>query len=652
MAIGDPQVLDAALESDHLAAWGVEPGYWDLSGVWREVPRETLAAVLSAMGAGEPGTVPPPAPILVVGEQGPWPEIPAGTLYLEGGGTVELPPADLERPEKLPCGYHHLSPAEQSDARAADERLLVAVCPPACPPPQGRSWGWSVQLYALRSTNSWGIGDFSDLGALAEWAGRNGASFLLLNPMHAPSLWPTPEPSPYFPTSRCFLNPLYISVPDVAGALELPEVGRLGEEAKGLNASRLVDRARSWDCKSRALEALFEHFEATGGDPGFEDYQAQRGSLLDGYTSFCALAERYGLPWQNWPACYRHPGSPAVAELAKSPEGRSRKRYHAWLQWTCERQFDAAAARGAGSGAGFVLDIAVGVDGGGADAWMWQETFALTMRAGAPPDDFNVNGQDWGLAPWDPWKLRSARYEPYLQTLRAALRVARGLRVDHVMGLFRLFWVALGSQPKAGTYVRSAWQETLGLLRLEAQRAGGFVVGEDLGTVEPYVREALASSGVLSYRLFWFEDRPPGDWPAQALGSVTTHDLPTIAGVWTGADAEAQRRLGLPFDEQRAMALRQRLAEWTASPDDRPVGEVIKATYACLAAAPCALLTAVVEDALAITERPNMPGTLEQWPNWCLALPVPLEALEASELAAAIAHELANRGHNANGYPG
>ncbi len=648
----DPTAIDAALAGDHLAAWGIDPGYWDLSGVWRAVPRETLVSVLAAMGATDPGLAPPPAPVVVVGEHGPWPELPAGTLRLEGGATIDLGPPGDERPEKLPCGYHFLSPTAKlprepgapGPARECDGRLLVAVCPPSCPaPPGGSSWGWSVQLYAVRSANSWGIGDFADLGTLAEWAGRHGASFLLLNPMHAPALWPEPETSPYFPSSRCFLNPLYISVPEVPGAGELAQVGALGEEAKELNRERLIDRTRAWACKSLALEALFERFEASGGDPGFEEYQSERGRILDGYTSFCVLAERYGLPWQQWPENYRDPGAPAVNQLASSPEGRSRKRYHAWLQWTCERQLRAASERGAGSGAGLVLDLAVGVDGGGADAWLWQGTFALEMRAGAPPDDFNANGQDWGLSPWDPWKLRAASYEPYLQTLRAAFRVARGLRVDHVMGLFRLFWVALGSQPKDGTYVRSMWHETLGLLRLEASKAGGFVVGEDLGTVEPYVREALASSGVLSYKLFWFEDSRPNDWPQQALGAVTTHDLPTIAGVWTGADADAQRRMGLPLDEGRVGALRRRLAEWTSSPDDRPVNEVIVATYAHLSEAPCALLTAALDDAAAVTERPNMPGTVGQWPNWCLALPFSLEDLESSELATAIARQLASK---------
>ncbi|HMK98183.1 MAG TPA: 4-alpha-glucanotransferase, partial [Acidimicrobiales bacterium] len=249
-------------------------------------------------------------------------------------------------------------------------------------------------------------------------------------------------------------------------------------------------------------------------------------------------------------------------------------------------------------------------------------------------------GQDWGLPPLDPWKLRAAGYEPYIEMLRAVLRGAWGLRVDHVMGLFRLFWTPVGEEPSRGTYVRYVWQDMVRLLRLEAARAGACVVGEDLGTVEDEVREVLGNSGVLSYKLFWFEPRPPGEWARQALGAVTTHDLPTVAGAWTGADLEAQERLGLPVNEESCAAMHRRIAEWTGSAEDRPVSEVIEATYAALAAAPCSLLVAVLDDALAVEERPNMPGTIDQWPNWCLALPMPLEQLERSQLASAIAREL------------
>jgi 4-alpha-glucanotransferase len=515
--------------------------------------------------------------------------------------------------------------------------LTVAVCPPRCPsPPPGRTWGWSSQLYATRSQASWGIGDFADLRRLVGWAGEHGAGFVLLNPLHAPATGPVPEPSPYFPSSRCFLNPLYIRIEEVPGAADVPDVASLAEKARALNGQRTIDRSQVWALKSQALELLFARSEELGPDERTEAYVRERGAVLDGYTSFCALGERYGLPWQDWPEQYRHPSRPEVGEFAAG-EGRSRKRFHAWLQWLCDVQLAGATEV---NGAGLICDLAVGVDGGGADAWLWQDTLALGMRVGAPADDFNPKGQDWALPPWDPWKLRAAAYEPYIQMLRAVLRPARGLRADHVMGLFRLFWVPLGSEPSQGAYVRYVWPEMVGLLRLEASRAGAYVVGEDLGTVEDHVRHVLAQSGVLSYKLFWFEPQRPSQWPVQALGAVTTHDLPTVAGVWTGADAEAQRRAGIPLNEEGAVYLRRRLAEWTGSGDGRPVPEVIEATYAVLGEAPSALLVASLDDAQAVEERPNMPGTIDQWPNWCLALPASLEEMEQLPLPAAIAMRL------------
>jgi 4-alpha-glucanotransferase len=435
------------------------------------------------------------------------------------------------------------------------------------------------------------------------------------------------------------LNPLYIRVEEVPGAGELAEIAALAVKAKALNAERLIDRTRVWALKSEALEALFARFEHAGGDDGFEQFTRDRGKVLDGYTSFCSLAERFGLPWQDWPAEYRHPEGSTVAILAASRDGRSRKRYHAWLQWLCEAQLAKAS-----DGGHLLCDLAVGVDGGGADAWFWQGAFALGMRVGAPPDEFNTKGQNWGLPPWDPWKLRAAAYEPFIETLRAVLRPASGLRVDHVMGLFRLFWVPLGSEATEGTYVRYPWHDMVALLRLEAARAGAYIVGEDLGTVEDHVRDVLSDSGVLSYSLFWFEDKRPSEWPYQALGAVTTHDLPTIAGVWTGCDVGAQRDAGLAVNEQSCVELKRRLSEWTGSDDNRPLPEVIKATYSALGEAPCALIAAVLEDATSVEERPNMPGTIDEWPNWCLGLPLPLEQVEKSELAAAIARSLSGQG--------
>lgn len=615
-------------------AWGVGPGYWDVNGQWRTVPDATVRAVLAAMGARTPQP-PHDGPLVAVDPFGPWPNLPAGQLELEDGGTLDIVPGAPGQPQELPVGYHRLT---RPDGSAP---LTIAVCPQRCAsPPPGRTWGWSVQLYATRSQASWGIGDFADLRRVVTWAGEHGAGFVLVNPLHAPAPGPVPEPSPYFPSSRCFFNPLYIRIEEVPGAGELPELAALAEKGRALNSERLIDRPTVWAYKSEALEALFRHFEKHGDHEAFDGFVRDRGRVLDGYTSFCALAEVHGLPWHEWPEELRRPDAPGVAAFAATPPSQARKRFHAWLQWLCERQLAGATD---GAGAGLMCDLAVGVDGGGADSWLWQGTFALGMRVGAPPDDFNTEGQDWGLPPWDPWKLRAAGYEPYIEMLRAVLRPARGLRVDHVMGLFRLFWVPLGERAANGAYVRYVWEDMVRLLRLEAWRAGAYVVGEDLGTVEDHVRETLGNSGVLSYKLFWFEPDAPAHWPAQALGAVTTHDLPTVAGVWTGSDLEAQRKAGVPVNEAGFYSMRHRIAEWTDSADDRPVAEVIEATYGLLAGACCALLVAVLDDAAAVEERPNMPGTIDQWPNWCLALPLSIEQIEQSGLAAAISRQFNNR---------
>jgi 4-alpha-glucanotransferase len=265
---------------------------------------------------------------------------------------------------------------------------------------------------------------------------------------------------------------------------------------------------------------------------------------------------------------------------------------------------------------------------------------ALGMRVGAPPDDFNRKGQDWSLPPFDPWRVRLSHYEPWIRTVRAGLRAAGGIRVDHVMGLFRLFWIPLGATPADGAYVRYRHDEMLDILALESHRAGAYIVGEDLGTVEDFVRAELFDRGVLSYRLLWFEPHRPPDFPVQALAAVTTHDLPTIAGMWTGADLEEQRALGLEPWEEGARAIRDKLADWSGSPDECQPDEVVVNTYRLLAQAPSMILTATLDDAAVCEERPNVPGTIDERPNWSIALPVPLEELEDSPTAAAIADAL------------
>ncbi len=314
------------------------------------------------------------------------------------------------------------------------------VSPGRCPAPAAPHWGYATQLYALRSESSWGMGDLADLGELARWSAGIGAGFVLLNPLHAAAPTAYQEPSPYFPGSRCFLNPLYLRIADLPGAERLDDLPGLDAAGRALNRRRLIDRDRIWALKAAALEALFGDFR---GDGAFDRFCAERGDALQGFATFAALVERHGVPWQSWPARLRHPRSAGVAAFARSPAGRQRIRFHAWTQWHLDRQLAAAAA----AGAGLVADLAVGVDPGGADAWWWQDSFAPAAHVGAPPDAFNTLGQDWRLPPWDPAKLAASGYEPFVETVRAGFRHGAGLRIDHVMGLSRLYWIPDGRPP-------------------------------------------------------------------------------------------------------------------------------------------------------------------------------------------------------------
>jgi 4-alpha-glucanotransferase len=323
-----------------------------------------------------------------------------------------------------------------------------------------------------------------------------------------------------------------------------------------------------------------------------------------------------------------------VREFAR--EQRDRIAFHRWLQRLTGDQ----VARAAGAAA-LVQDLPIGVDPAGADAWLWQDAFALDARVGAPPDEFNTLGQDWRLPPLDPWRLRAAGYEPFIRTLRAALRFGGGLRVDHVMGLFRLFWIPPGGAPGEGAYVRYPWPELLDILCLEAARNGAFVVGEDLGTVDDFMRRELAARDVLSYRLLWFEEEPPRRFPERALAAVTTHDLPTVAGLWTGADLEEQLRLGLAPNRESTAGIRARLAAWGGLAVDATPAAAVGAAHRLLAEAPSLARVAALEDALMVEERPNVPGTTDERPNWSRRLPLPLEEIERDPLARGIARSLA-----------
>jgi 4-alpha-glucanotransferase len=591
--------------------WGIEPGYHATNGGWRDAPIETLRAIAEAMGAraGDP----PPPPFL---SRRPGEALPARCdLELEDGGQL----AGVDRlPPDMPFGYHRLS--------GPDGEAVLAVTPGRCVLPAAAAWGWAVQLYALRSARSWGMGDLGDLRDLRAWAGRSGAGFVLLNPLHAALPDLPQESSPYFASSRCFRNPLYLRVEDIPGAGRLPDFDALASQGRALSDGARIDRDAVWRVKWPALRALWRQFRERGGDPDFERYCREEGPLLDRYATFCALAEVHGRPWTSWPVAVRHPDRSAVTEFQTSaPEQVG---FHRWLQWLLDLQLRQQPA-GHRAPVGLLQDLAIGTAPTGADAWLWQDCLALGMRVGAPPDDFNTRGQDWGLPPFDPWRLGSTGYEPYRRILRAGMRHAAGLRVDHVMGLFRLFWIPEGEGPDAGAYVRYPANDLLDILALESHRAGAYVVGEDLGTVEDEVRAELAERNILSYRLFWFEAVPPRRFPHRALAAVTTHDLPTVAGLWTGEDLAAQRALGLAPNVEGTIGLRDRLRDWGGLDDSAPTAAAVEAAYDLLSQAPSLLVVATLDDALRVEERPNMPGTVDEWPNWSIPLPERLEELEA-----------------------
>lgn len=602
-----------------VSPWGIEDGYKDALGTWQTTPDDTRAAIRHAMGADEPGLpLPRKDAVRVVwpGRRVGWPR---GQLNLEDGATLSIVDA---LPADLPTGYHRFQ------AEPDGQETLVIASPGKCVLPKP-TWGWAVQLYAARSQQSWGLGDLGDLRQLGRWAAGMGAGVLLVSPMCAAAYVADQDPSPYFPSSRLFLNPLYLRVEDVPGSRALgPELDRLAATGRALSERRLIDRREVFRLKDAALRQIFAGFR---GDADFDAFCARRGATLARYAAYCVLAERFEPNWKKWPADYQEAESAKVRSyVASRAEG---VRYYQWLQWLLDRQLAEAS-----SAAPIVQDLPVGFDAGGADAWAWKSLLAERATVGAPPDVFNAAGQDWQLPPLVPHKLREAGYEPFVQTIRAGLRHSAGLRIDHVMGLFRLYWIPEGFGPARGAYVRYAHEELLAIVALESQRAGAFVVGEDLGTVEPGVRKAMARHNVLSFRLLWFESRATPKYPRLAMAATTTHDLPTVAGLWSGSELDQRAAQGLAPDEALA-GLGRRLMRLVRLPAGAPLDDVIEATYRILSRAPSLVLLATLEDAMGVTERPNMPGTT-QARNWSLALPGGLEAVESAALPRRIAEAL------------
>jgi len=553
------------------------------------------------------------------------------TIRLEAGGEIEV---YGEMPAVTPLGYHTLV---HPDGR---EHPLI-VSPGLCFMPDGlRTWGWGTQLYSARSRGSWGIGDLSDLRRIGKWARSLGAGMLLVNPLHAALPTAKQQTSPYTPSSRRFRNPLYLSIGDLPEASEAGiDLTELIAQGRALNEGTRIDRDATYRLKMDALEAIYARAPSS---EDFERYLLSGGELLRSYATFVSLAEHFEGGMSSFPSDYAHPDSPAIARWQKDKGNRIR--FHAWVQWLLERQLDNAQDT-----IEIVHDLAVGVDPEGADAWIWQDVITPSVSVGAPPDEFNSLGQDWGLPPFDPWKLRASGYDAFIETLRSSMAGA-GLRIDHVMGLFRLFWVPAGLTAAEGTYVRYPFQDLLNILALESHRAQSYVVGEDLGTVEPFVREEMQRRNLMGYRVLWFEDDPAA-YPELAMAAVTNHDLPTIAGLWTGSDLRMQQDLNLHPNVEGTLATRYRLRDRFGLADDAPVEEVVLRTYELLSHAPSRLLVPTLEDSIGVEERPNQPGSSAERPNWSLALPLPLEDLFEHPLPRHVAQVLGRHRQAEQGAP-
>ncbi|RBM18070.1 4-alpha-glucanotransferase [Streptomyces sp. PT12] len=655
------------------AAHGVATSYSPGPGRTVEVPRDTVAAVLAALGVDpERSEVPDTTgrllpPTVVHRAGGPPPPVPPGTelrVTTEDGAELAWGQAPL------PPGWHTLT-ANAPEGRTATAPLIVA--PDRLPDPPGRTVGLLVQLYSVLSTRSWGMGDLVDLADLASWAGHTlGAGFVQINPLHAavPGAGGAPtDPSPYRPGTRRFADPIHLRIEHIPEYAYLDPGARadldaLRERAASLrtaviDAGEPIDRDAVWALKLRALEILRRVPLSPGRHASYCAFLAQQGQALEDHATWCALAETYGPDWRAWPAGLRDPRSAATARARA--EHLERIDFHSWLAWLTDGQLSRAqrAAEAAGMPIGLVHDLALGVHPHGSDAWAQQDVLAIGMSTGAPPDAFNENGQDWGLPPWRPDALERLGYAPYRELVAGLLRHAGALRVDHVMGQFRLWWIPEGASPVEGTYVSYNADAMLAVLALQAHRAGAVLVGEDLGTVEPGVREDLAERGVVGTSVLWFErhwereGRPPlepAQWRSSCLATVTTHDLPSTAARLTADHVELRRRLGLLADAPGA--LREALsetAEWLAAfarlgllPPGAGEEERIAAAYRYLARTPARMVGIWLPDTVGDLRPQNVPGTWDEYPNWRLPVadgtgrPVTLEELAASERVASL----------------
>jgi len=516
----------------------------------------------------------------------------------------------------------------------------------------GRVWGFMVQLYGLRSERNWGIGDFSDLHALVELAASLGAGVVGVNPLHAAYV------SPYSPSSRHALNTVYLDIESI------PEFGHC-REAQQLTQSRaflarllqlrkaeLVDYEGVRTAKHDVLELLYACFRKDRGRRRrFAEWHANSSKELRDYALYEALREELGSGgWQSWPKQYQKPSSPSVRKFADAR--KDRVDYFAYLQWNARLQLDLVQRRSQALGmpVGLYFDLALGADRGSAEVWSDQAAYATGASIGAPPDDFNPRGQDWGLPPYSPRALRASGYRPFVELLRANMPQGGALRLDHVMALARLYWIPGGNKADRGGYVHYPLEDLLGLLAQESRRNRCMVIGEDLGTVTPELRKALNDAGVLSYRPLFFEKgadgrfSPPEAYPREALTCVSTHDLPTWRGFWAAHDLTLREQFGLTVDPGKEREQRETEKEKLRRVLERHGFDTSAAgAHAFLARTPCKLLMVQPEDVFELVEQANLPGTVDQHPNWRRKLPVSLERWKTDPRMQQLAASMAQR---------
>ena len=688
-------------------ACGVSTSYIDQLGAYVEIRDEVLVAVLASLGvdASNPAAISkslletecrqreqlvPPTVLAITGRANNVPlrcsadALVALTLALEDGtayagdlrANLRVQVADfgeqleLTLPDDLPIGYHTLN----VQVGGVQRRATVIVAPPRIELPeavrQRQRWGWMTQMYSVRSADSWGVGDYGDLKRLVGDAGeKSHADFMLINPIHAGAPVPPLQPSPYLPESRRFLNVTYIRPQDIPEYAALDDATRAQVEelhasvAAANDSAEPMDINASWDAKRQALWLIFSAPRSEERETAFAEFKRAAGPDLDAFATWCLAFEVWGAPWEENSWFFRtDKNSPAVAALVR--DHHDMFEFQRWLQWIADEQVAAAqqAAKNAGMALGLMQDMAVGVHALGADVWWSPERFADGVTVGAPPDFYNQLGQDWGQPPFSPQYLESTGYRVYREMVHNMFAHAGALRIDHVLGLFRLWWIPRGCTARDGAYVTYNHEVMLSILAIEASRANGVVIGEDLGTVPEYVSKVLAEHGVLGTAVEWFSRvdnspnagdpyAPPEDYRKYALASVTTHDLPPTAGYLKLEHVDLREELNLlnePAEQFRAEVqaeidqmlallvsrgyLPQEVADGlkaACAPDaddaetaDREalIQRVVEAMHVMLRDSPSVLVQAALVDGVGEHRTQNQPGTSWEYPNWRIPL--------------------------------